>query len=146
MFDFIHHLGFVFAYFVAAPQNLDFGFQFQNDFFALVFAEAGFVEFVVDYKDTAQRVHHAAAFGFGGMRGEYRDIGQLIEQVLHLYGTHTLLFEFVERGIKRAHPQRFVAADGAITLLVLKIFLGNVDQAEINTEGANHLGKGFHIQ
>ena len=56
------------------------------------------------------------------------------------------MFELFQGVIKRADPQGFAIADQATTLNMLKIFLGNIDQAEVNAESPGYLGQGVGIE
>ena len=70
----------------------------------------------------------------------------MVEQALDLVGRNALGVELAQGVIEGTDPQRTIAAHLAAALLVLEAFLGNVDQAEIDAEGAYHMGQRVRIQ
>ena len=82
------------------------------------------------------------------MRGNDRNVGQLVQQLLQLLRAGAHVNQFIQRGVERTAPHvLFVAmTHDAAALLQLRGFLGDVDQAEIGAECAHHLGQGFWVE
>ena len=84
---------------------MDPGFKLIEDVLALFLAKTGVAEFFIGKEDAAQGMHDTAALGFRGMCGNYRNIGQLVEQGLYLFGAHAHALEVGQCRVERTAPQ-----------------------------------------
>ncbi len=137
--DLVAHLRAMHAHLVGLPQHLDLILETLGDFLALILAETQIVEQFAGDEDAAQRFHDGAALGFGRVSGEHRNVGQSVEQDLELFGTHAIGAQIAQRGVEGTGPQRPATAHLPAPQPVLISLFGDVDQTEIDIEGAHHV-------
>jgi len=78
--------------------------------------------------------------------GEDRHIEGAVQQGLELVGVDALFGEKPQGVIERTFPERPPRPHGALALAVLEGLLGDVDQAEVDVEGAHHVGEDVGLQ
>jgi hypothetical protein len=102
--DLVAHLRLAGAHLVGFPQYLDLLLELADQLKAPFLAGARVVQLLGGEEDAAQVFHDGAALGFGGVGGEYRDVGRLVEQGLEFRGADALVVELPQGGVERALP------------------------------------------
>ena len=131
---------------IGAPQDLDLGLQGVDDLLFLLLGQAVAVQPFAGEEDAAQSLHDDPPLGFGGVGGEYRDVAQLVEHLLELLRGDPFGLEFPQHRVERTAPQLATAPDAAPALAVLIGLLSDIDQAEIDVEGAYHVTQRVGVQ
>jgi hypothetical protein len=144
--DLVFHLGLAQPYLVGLPEDLDMHQQLGVDFLALGLAQAQVVELLGGHEDAAQGVHDGTALGFGGVGGEHRDIAAMVEQLLQLRPADAAFGEVAQGVVEGAYPEGAAGTRLAPAQAMLVGLLGDVHQAEIDAEGAYHVGKVVGIE
>ncbi len=108
---------------------------------ALERAQAWIGQRVENLEHLALVMHDRAPPRLGRVRGKHRPVAQAGEQFAQRLGIDALLAKLLEGVIKRAEPGGVaVFLDGGPPQAVQVILLGDIDQVEVNREGANDLG------
>src|SRR5690606_22179571 len=128
------------------PEDLDVVLQRLDDLVALFLVESVGVELFAVDEDAAERLHDGAAARFGRMGGEDRNVARLIEQPLQLLRCNTLLPELAQSMVEGPQPQRTAARQLTAALTVPEGLLGDIDQTEVEMEGAYHMRHQLRVE
>ena len=139
--DFVAHAGLARPDLVGAPQDFDLQLQRVDQVVALEGAQARIGQCIDDPEHFALVEHDRASARFRRVRGKHRLVQQAIEQCLQRLRLDTLLVKLLQRVEERTDPGGVaVFLHRHAPQAVQVVFLGEVDQVEVNRESADNLG------
>ena len=101
----IGDLGLVQPHVVGLPKDLDLGDDGLAPLLQLLLVELAPVQVPGDQEDAAEGLEDGAPLGLRGVRGEHRQIDQMLQQALEVLGSDAFVMELAHRVVQGAHPE-----------------------------------------